>query len=128
MGKLALWVLVAVAVMLLVRMLGPGKQRTRVDREGTGGKGSKGSESETGQRRGNADELILGCAVCGVHIPSSDAVFARGKVYCGAEHRDQDEAGSRRGRDGGPGADGKSGTEGRPGAEGRPGRGGEGRG
>lgn len=124
MGKLAFWVLVVVAVMLLVRMLGPGKQRTRVDREGTGGKGkgSKGSESETGERRGKAGELILGCAVCGVHIPSSDAVFARGKVYCGAEHRDQDEAGSRRGRDGGPGADGKSGTESRPG------QGGEGRG
>ena len=35
---------------------------------------------------------MMSCAVCGVHLPASDAVFARGKVFCGADHRDVDEA------------------------------------
>ena len=97
MGKLALWVLVAVVVMLLVRMLGTGKRNARVDRDGPDGTASKGGESKEAERRGNAGELMMGCAICGVHIPSSDAVFAGGRVYCGAEHRDQDEAGRRQG-------------------------------
>ena len=38
----------------------------------------------------NPGELMMSCAVCGVHIPASDAVFAHGKVFCGPEHRDTD--------------------------------------
>lgn len=91
MGKLALWVLVAVAVMLLVRMLGPGKRRVHDDRDEPGGTSRKPGAGDP-EPRGKAGELMMGCAVCGVHVPSSDAVFAHGKVYCGTDHRDQDEA------------------------------------
>lgn len=95
MGKLALWILVAVAVVLLLRMLGSGKRGKVASRQA--GKGNPGSA--TGRRDGAQDseasgaggELVMGCAVCGVHVPASEAVFARGKVYCGATHRDQDE-------------------------------------
>ena len=92
MAKLALWVLVVVAVMLLVRALGPGKRRVGGRESGSGpGSGAKPPDPGDPQPRGNPGELMMGCAVCGVHVPSSDAVFARGKVYCGTDHRDQDE-------------------------------------
>jgi hypothetical protein len=31
---------------------------------------------------------MMSCTVCGTHVPASDALFARGKVFCSAEHRD----------------------------------------
>ena len=30
---------------------------------------------------------MLTCAVCGTHIPESEAMHAAGKVYCSEEHR-----------------------------------------
>jgi uncharacterized protein len=96
-GKLAMWILLAVAVMLLVRMIGAGKRRGRDASQGqgagkaAGGTGKARRDGET-EPPGKAGELMMSCAVCGVHLPSSDAVFARGKVFCGAEHRDQDES------------------------------------
>ena len=92
MGKLALWIFVAVAVMLLVRLFGPGKRRVGGDpgaRGGSGPTGRKPGEAGDPPAQGNPGELMMSCAVCGVHVPASDAVFARGKVYCGTEHRDQ---------------------------------------
>ena len=92
MGKLALWALVAVVVMLLLRTIGVGKRRPRDERaEGESGGDARQPQAGDPERRGDAGELMLGCAVCGMHVPSSDAVFARGKVFCGPEHRDQDE-------------------------------------
>ena len=54
---------------------------------------------------GKAEELMMSCAVCGVHLPASDAVFARGRVYCGPEHRDADLDGLTRDRDAAAGGD-----------------------
>lgn len=33
-------------------------------------------------------EGMVACAHCGVHLPSSLAVQAQGRVYCSAAHRD----------------------------------------
>ncbi len=30
---------------------------------------------------------MLTCAVCGTHVPESEAVHAAGKTYCSEEHR-----------------------------------------
>ncbi len=92
MGKLALWIFVAVAVMLLIRLFGPGKRRMRDELDEPDPPASKRPEAGDPQSRGKPGELMMSCAVCGVHLPSSDAVFARGKVYCGIDHRDQERA------------------------------------
>jgi uncharacterized protein len=93
MGKIAIWILIAVAVMLVLRLIGTGKRRV-ADDDATPGKGrsnrSDRSESGDDERQRNPGELMMSCAVCGVHIPASDAIFAHGKVFCGPEHRDAD--------------------------------------
>ena len=92
MGKIAIWILVALAVMLVLRLIAANKRRedaapSRPDKPGQGG-GRRAQEKDDERR--DAGELMMSCAVCGVHIPASDAVFARGKVFCGPEHRDRD--------------------------------------
>jgi uncharacterized protein len=79
--------------MLVLRLIASSKQRA------AGGGTDAGSPGKGGRRRGADDgppaaagELMMSCAVCGVHLPASEAVFARGKVFCGREHRDSDEA------------------------------------
>jgi hypothetical protein len=37
---------------------------------------------------------MMQCAVCGVHLPGSEARFAGGRVYCSDAHRDQATAGA----------------------------------
>jgi hypothetical protein len=35
---------------------------------------------------------MMQCAVCGIHLPGSEARFAGGRVYCSDAHRDQGAA------------------------------------
>jgi uncharacterized protein len=93
MGKIAFWILVAVAVMLVLRLIGTKKQS--LDDKSAQGAGHGGSPRS--QQKGDHDdrrdsgELMMSCAVCGIHVPASDAVFARGKVFCSADHRDAND-------------------------------------
>src|SRR5690606_39271466 len=73
MGKIALWIVVIIVVMLAVRAMKP----RRGDDAAAGGKrpgaGRDGDRADQGEAaRG---ELMMSCAVCGVHLPASDAVF-----------------------------------------------------
>ena len=94
MGKVAVWILIAVAVMLLLRLIATHKRRgdaargEAARRDAGNADAGPGDDGADGERSGTAGELMLSCNVCGVHIPSSDALFARGKVFCGPEHRD----------------------------------------
>ena len=95
MGKIAIWILVAIAIMLVLRLIAAGKKPPAGEKPGggqAGGAGSRGNRDDR-EQRGKAGELMMSCAVCGVHLPSSEAVFAHGKVFCGTEHRDVHEAG-----------------------------------
>ena len=92
-------------ILLLVRLLGPAKRRERDQRDdppaGSGAAPtdrvagadkdqrarSKGAERDASEREPQR-ELMLRCALCSVHLPSSEAVFSGGKVYCSAAHRD----------------------------------------
>lgn len=93
--KYLIWIVLIVVILLLMRMLSPVKRRGG-DRGGRGdaaaGRAAGRTDDADGRPEAGRDgrELMLRCNVCGVHIPSSDAVFARGRVYCGAEHRDAD--------------------------------------
>ncbi len=99
MGKIALWIVVIIVVMLLVRALKPrrGEGGGAGDKRAAAGAGRGGDRPADGD--GARGELMMSCAVCGVHLPASDAVFARGRVYCGPEHRDLDLDGQPRDRD-----------------------------
>jgi uncharacterized protein len=37
-------------------------------------------------------QIMLSCAVCGVHLPKSDALVGKQGNYCSAAHRQQAEA------------------------------------
>ncbi|MBA3479129.1 MAG: hypothetical protein H0T52_12155 [Lautropia sp.] len=91
MGKIAIWILVAIAVMLVLRLIAANKRKVGADPAAAGKVGSRRPENDA-QPRGSAGELMMSCAVCDIHLPASDAVFARGKVFCSPEHRDLDEA------------------------------------
>jgi len=97
MGKIAALVLVVVAVMLVLRMIGSAKRRADDSSASApggsppgGGQGDRGDRGDPEVRR-DRGELMMSCAVCGVHVPASDAVFAHGKVFCSADHRDAAE-------------------------------------
>jgi uncharacterized protein len=34
-------------------------------------------------------DRIVPCAICGTHVPESEAIHEAGKVYCSPAHRDQ---------------------------------------
>jgi uncharacterized protein len=98
MGKIALWIVVIIVVMLLVRALKPRSGNgARTADKAAGGRGRGGDRAAEGD--GTRGELMMSCAVCGVHLPASDAVFAGGRVYCGPQHRDVDLEGPSRDRD-----------------------------
>ena len=40
------------------------------------------------QNKQNIDSIVP-CALCGTHVPESEAIHEAGKVYCSPEHRDQ---------------------------------------
>ena len=63
----------------------------------TSGTSGGGDASDAGRevRRSNAPELMMQCAVCGVHLPGSEARFSGGKVFCSDAHRDAHPAAPR---------------------------------
>ncbi|HLD14349.1 MAG TPA: PP0621 family protein [Burkholderiales bacterium] len=38
----------------------------------------------------NDPARMVACAVCGTHVPESEAIRANDKVYCGEQHRKMD--------------------------------------
>jgi len=93
MGKIAIWILIVIAVMLVLRLIAVKKRPVDEDAgsKKEGKTGRRGSRDEA-DPRGHPGELMMSCAVCGIHLPSSEAVFAHGKVFCGPEHREVEEA------------------------------------
>jgi uncharacterized protein len=50
-------------------------------------RGSKGRPPADAARPSDAEPMVT-CAHCGVHLPRSDALAARGLHYCSTAHRD----------------------------------------
>lgn len=96
MGKLLTWVVVAGLVWMAWRLLVISRRRSQRQSEAgraEAGKaeaaaGGAGDSSPDAADRLNAPERMMQCAVCGVHMPASEARFAGGKVYCSDAHRD----------------------------------------
>lgn len=72
---------------------GSGRASSSGGGSGSGGGGSTrsaGGPGDDGKAVGL--ESIVACAACGMHLPASEAVYAGGRAYCGAAHRDQARA------------------------------------
>jgi uncharacterized protein len=104
MGKLLIWVAIGVAAWLAWRFLVVGQRRSGGappdDTPPAGGGSDRGVAPAEAP---GTPELMMQCAVCGIHLPGSEARFKGGRVYCGDAHRDQGVAEVReaagRGRD-----------------------------
>jgi uncharacterized protein len=100
MGKVLSWVAIALVAWAVWRLVVISKRRAERARDaaaGGAGQASGGGDAEPagrGARRPDAPELMMQCAVCGVHLPGSEARFAGGRVYCSDAHRDQAAAGA----------------------------------
>ncbi len=63
-----------------------------------GGKGpSQGPADDARRRRqgpgdGDKDKVMLACALCGLHLPRSEALPGKGGVFCSEAHRREYEA------------------------------------
>lgn len=101
MGKVLVWVVIALVAWAAWRLFVVSKRRTQRARDaaasgtaGTPGAAGDADPEARGAPRAGAPELMMQCAVCGVHLPGSEARFAGGRVYCSDAHRDQATAGA----------------------------------
>ena len=74
-------VVVLIALLLLVwLLLGSARRRTKSNQYA--------QPRSRSSRPAVSVEGMIACAHCGVHLPSSAALLARGNAYCSAAHRD----------------------------------------
>ena len=93
MGKLLGWVLVGLLVWVVWRFMVISKRRAERANAGDS-TGDEASPSSQGARRDapvtdKTPVMMMQCVVCGVHLPSIEALFSGGKVFCSEAHRQQ---------------------------------------
>lgn len=100
MGKILTWVVIALVAWAAWRLLVVSRRRTERSRGSArdadpgAARGGDAEPTGRGARRPDAPELMMQCALCGVHVPGSEARFAGGRVYCCDAHRDQAASGA----------------------------------
>lgn len=77
MGKVLLWVVVIIGVMLLTRILTHHNAKSKMRSQGR----SDGAHAVPG-----GTEAMVRCAHCSVHLPRSEAVLSGGRTWCCTEH------------------------------------------
>ena len=96
MGKLLSWIVLIALVYAGMRLFLVFQRKSqaaalarerRAQAEAAGRSGAAQSRSGKTPAEG---EKMLACAHCGAWSPASDMVAARGRHYCGVEHRDAD--------------------------------------
>ena len=96
MGKVLAWVAIALFAWAVWRLVVISRRRAERARAASGTVAGRGEAESDGRdaRRPDAPELMMQCALCGVHLPGSEARFAGGRVYCSDAHRDQAASGA----------------------------------
>jgi uncharacterized protein len=76
------------AVVILVVLLGVWlwRKNRADDRKEAAARPKRKDAAPTG-----VPQVMVSCAVCGVHLPQSDAVLGKSKHYCSLAHRQQQE-------------------------------------
>ena len=79
MGKLLIWVIVILAVMVVMRIVAARNSAAR--------HAAKTPHRTPARKPGSGPvESMVRCAHCGVHLPRSEAVLIAGKTWCSNEH------------------------------------------
>lgn len=77
MGKLLIWVVVILAIMVVMRIVA---SRNSARREA-----AKAPPPAPRSGSGPAESMVR-CAHCGVHLPRSEALLISGKTWCSRDH------------------------------------------
>lgn len=78
MGKLLLWILVILAVMMVMRIVA-----ARNSAKHAAHQPAPPPARQPGQ---DSVESMVRCEHCGIHLPRSEATLVNGKTWCGPEH------------------------------------------
>jgi uncharacterized protein len=81
-GKVLVWVVIGLAVMMVARLLGLQKSPPRVR---TPGRPGKPPAAKTPKEL----EHMVRCAHCGIYLPRSEALLIGGHIFCGREHAER---------------------------------------
>jgi uncharacterized protein len=94
MGKVFVWLAIGVVAWLAWRLVVASRRRAAgtSDPAADSGAGAAAPGPDEAPDRPATPELMMQCAVCGIHLPGSEARFAGGRVYCSDTHRDQGAA------------------------------------
>ncbi|MCD0501570.1 PP0621 family protein [Bordetella petrii] len=79
MGKLLLWVVIILVVMVAARIIGA---RASARRNAPQSQARHQGRPPASQQ----SESMVRCAHCGIHLPRSEAVLLQGQVWCSHEH------------------------------------------
>lgn len=96
MGKLLSWIVLIALVYAGMRLFVVFQRKSqaaalaRERRAQAEAAGRSGAAQTRGGKTPAEGEKMLACAHCGAWSPASDMVAARGRHYCGVEHRDAD--------------------------------------
>jgi uncharacterized protein len=91
MGKVLTWIVIALAAWSIWRLVLISQRRaarSRTDATPAGREPGVDPDDRSPERVA-APETMVQCAVCGVHLPGSEARYAGGRTYCGDAHRDE---------------------------------------
>lgn len=75
MGKLFIWVVIILAVMIVMRIVSARNSAKR-----------HAAATPARQPGKGPAESMVRCAHCGVHLPRSEALLIAGKTWCNSEH------------------------------------------
>ena len=79
MGKLLLWVVIILAIMMIARIASARASSRR-------NAAKTPPRAPARQPGGQPVESMVRCAHCGIHLPRSEAVLLEGKVWCSRDH------------------------------------------
>jgi uncharacterized protein len=95
MGKVLTWIGIGLAIWVVWKLVLVSRRRAESAREARSAPPAGGGEAGArGADRLDAPERMVECAVCGLHLPGSEARFGGGKVYCSDAHREQGARGA----------------------------------
>lgn len=80
MGKVLIWVVVILAVMVIMRIVSARNSARR--------QASQTPPAPAARKPGDKQpaESMVRCAHCGIHLPRSEALLLEGNTWCGHEH------------------------------------------
>jgi uncharacterized protein len=80
------------AVVILVVLLGFWLwKKNRADERAQNSRDSDATPKRKSNAPSGTPQIMVSCAVCGVHLPQTDAVMGKFKHYCSLAHRQQKE-------------------------------------